>query len=67
MAPADRAAAKAVGGTDANPADLERIARLIAEGRLTVPIAARFPMGRIRDVVGPPDPRHVQGEVVIEP
>jgi NADPH:quinone reductase-like Zn-dependent oxidoreductase len=59
--------AKAVGGADAGRADLERIATLIADGRLTVPIAARYPIERVHDAVALQASRHVHGKVVIEP
>jgi NADPH:quinone reductase-like Zn-dependent oxidoreductase len=59
--------ARAVGGRDARPGDLERVAALIAAGRLTVPIAARFPIDRIHEAVALQASRHVRGKVVVEP
>ena len=57
--------ATATGGTDAEPGALEHIAALIAEGRLTVPIAARYPVEQIRDAVTFQAARHARGKVVI--
>ena len=59
--------AKATGGTDADRADLERVAALVADGRLTVPIAARYPMEQVREAVALQATRHVHGKVVVEP
>jgi NADPH:quinone reductase-like Zn-dependent oxidoreductase len=56
---------KAVGGRDAEPGALARIADLIAEGRLTVPIAARFSIDAIREAVALQATRHARGKVVI--
>ena len=60
-----RLGAKAVGGFDAEPGALQHLAGLIAQGRLTVPIAARFPIERIREAVTLQATRHVRGKVVI--
>jgi len=57
--------AKAVGGIDAEPGALARIAALIAQGRLTVPIAAQYPLEQIRDAVTFQATRHARGKVVI--
>jgi NADPH:quinone reductase-like Zn-dependent oxidoreductase len=59
--------ARAVGGQDATPNALDRIATLIAEGRLSVPIAASFPMARIREAVALQASGHVHGKVVVIP
>jgi NADPH:quinone reductase-like Zn-dependent oxidoreductase len=53
------------GGADASPADLERITDAILAGELTVPIAATFPIERIRDAVELQASRHVHGKIVI--
>ncbi|WP_306205026.1 NADP-dependent oxidoreductase [Actinoplanes sp. RD1] len=53
-------------GANAAPGALEEIARLIAAGRLRVPIAASFPVERIRDAVELQAGRHVHGKVVID-
>ena len=57
--------AKATGGINAEPGALEHIAALIAEGRFTVPIAARYPIEQIRDAVTFQAARHARGKVVI--
>jgi NADPH:quinone reductase-like Zn-dependent oxidoreductase len=53
------------GGSEADPADLNRITDAILTGRLTVPIAGTFPIERIRDAVALVAGRHVHGKVVI--
>jgi NADPH:quinone reductase-like Zn-dependent oxidoreductase len=57
--------AKAVGGRDAPPGSVERIAALISSGRLTVPILATYPLAQIRDAVRFQAGRHLNGKVVI--
>lgn len=57
--------AKAVGGVDAKPGTLKHIAELIADGRLTVPIAAQYPIEQIQDAVRFQATRHARGKVVI--
>lgn len=58
-------AVKAVGGTDAAPGTLARIADLVASGRLVVPIAARYPIEQVREAVTLQAGRHAHGKVVI--
>jgi NADPH:quinone reductase-like Zn-dependent oxidoreductase len=53
-------------GANAAPGALEKLARLIATGRLRVPIAARFPVEQIRTAVELQAGRHVKGKVVID-
>ncbi|WIX92056.1 NADP-dependent oxidoreductase [Amycolatopsis sp. DG1A-15b] len=53
-------------GANAAPGALEEIARLVAVGRLRVPIAASFPIERIRRAAELQAGRHVQGKVVID-
>ncbi|MEU8173253.1 NADP-dependent oxidoreductase [Microbispora hainanensis] len=56
---------RATGAVDA-PADaLEQITGAILAGRLTVPIAAAFPVEKIRDAVTLQAGRHVHGKVVV--
>lgn len=50
----------------AAPGALEEIARLVAAGRLRVPIAATFAVEQIRTAVGLQAGRHGQGKVVID-
>ena len=54
----------AVGGA-ATTADMDRITGAILAGRLTVPIAASFPIEKIRDAVALQNGRHVHGKIVI--
>jgi NADPH:quinone reductase-like Zn-dependent oxidoreductase len=53
-------------GADAAPGAIEEIARLVAAGRLRVPIAATFPVEQIRAAVELQAGRHVHGKVVID-
>ena len=53
-------------GANAAPGALEEVARLIAAGRLRVPIAASFPIEQIRAAVELRAGRHVHGKVVID-
>ena len=54
-----------VAGFQAAPGTLEHVAALIAEGKLRVPIAATFPIERVREAVALQASRHVQGKVVV--
>jgi NADPH:quinone reductase-like Zn-dependent oxidoreductase len=56
----------AANGANAAPGAIEEIARLVAAGRLRVPIAARFPVEQIRAAVELQAGRHVHGKVVID-
>jgi NADPH:quinone reductase-like Zn-dependent oxidoreductase len=56
---------RATGGADAEPGALARIARAVADGELTVPVAAVFPVERIREAVALQAGRHVHGKVVV--
>ena len=69
----DRAAAekygtKADGSAAAANADvLSELARLIAEGRLEVPIARTYPMGQVQEAYRELERRHTLGKIVLEP
>ncbi|KDN20400.1 NADP-dependent oxidoreductase [Amycolatopsis rifamycinica] len=56
---------RATGGADAEPGALTQIADAVAAGRLRVPVAAVFPVERIRDAVALQASRHVHGKVVV--
>lgn len=56
----------AANGADVAPGALDGIARLVAEGRLRVPLAAVFGVERIRDAVELQAGRHVHGKIVID-
>ncbi|WP_440107811.1 NADP-dependent oxidoreductase [Streptosporangium sp. H16] len=53
------------GGVDALPEELKRIADAIVAGEITVPIAATFPITRIREAVRLQAGRHVHGKIVV--
>ncbi|MEV6828031.1 NADP-dependent oxidoreductase [Amycolatopsis sp. NPDC051102] len=53
-------------GADAAPGTLAEIARLVAAGRLRVPIAATFPVEDIRRAAELQAGRHVHGKVVVD-
>jgi len=54
-----------VAGFQAVAGTLEYVAALIAEGKLKVPIAATYPIEKIREAVTRQASRHVQGKVVV--
>ncbi|MFO0600567.1 MAG: NADP-dependent oxidoreductase [Myxococcaceae bacterium] len=56
---------KTVAGFQAVEGTLERIAGLIADGKLEVPIAATYPLEKIREAVARQASRHVQGKIVV--
>ena len=56
---------KTTGGRDADAGALDRVAADVAQGRLTVPIAATYPIDRIVDAVSFQAGRHVRGKVVV--
>jgi NADPH:quinone reductase-like Zn-dependent oxidoreductase len=56
---------RATGGSDADPADLKRLTDAILDGRLTVPVAATFPIEQIREAAALLTGRHVHGKIVI--
>ncbi|WP_405559524.1 NADP-dependent oxidoreductase [Streptomyces sp. NBC_01180] len=53
-------------GANAAPDAVENIARLVAAGRLRVPLAATYPVEDIRAAVELQAARHVRGKVVID-
>ncbi|WP_086683426.1 zinc-binding dehydrogenase, partial [Amycolatopsis pretoriensis] len=56
----------AANGANAAPGALAEIARLVAAGRLRVPIAASFPIERIRHAAELQAGRHVHGKIVVD-
>jgi NADPH:quinone reductase-like Zn-dependent oxidoreductase len=56
---------RATGGIDAAPGAMERITDAILAGTITVPIAAAFPIEKIRDAVTLQAGGHVHGKVVV--
>ncbi|WP_369224347.1 zinc-binding dehydrogenase [Streptomyces sp. R39] len=56
---------RATGAFDAAPDAMGQITDAILADELTVPIAVRFPVGKIRDAVALQAGRHVHGKVVV--
>ncbi|WP_019929772.1 NADP-dependent oxidoreductase [Nocardia sp. BMG111209] len=56
----------AANGANAAPGALPEIARLVAAGRLRVPVAASFPVEQIRHAARVQADRHVHGKLVID-
>jgi NADPH:quinone reductase-like Zn-dependent oxidoreductase len=58
---------RATGGAEADYGAMDRITDAILAGRITVPVAATFPIEQTRDAVTLQAGRHVHGKVVITP
>ena len=56
---------RSTGAFDAGPDALERITDAILAGKLTVPIAAVFPIEQLRDAVTVQAARHVHGKIAV--
>ncbi|WP_217167856.1 NADP-dependent oxidoreductase [Streptomyces sp. AC512_CC834] len=56
---------RATGGFNARPEDLGRIADAVAAGEITVPIAATYPIDRLREAVELQAQRHAHGKIVV--
>jgi NADPH:quinone reductase-like Zn-dependent oxidoreductase len=56
---------RATGAHDASPDALRRITDAMLADRITVPIAASFPIEQIRDAVTEQTGRHVHGKIVV--
>jgi NADPH:quinone reductase-like Zn-dependent oxidoreductase len=66
FAAAESVGAHAVGGADASTASvLAELAELIATGELTVPIAATYPLDRVREAYTELAKRHTRGKIVL--
>ncbi|GAA2442863.1 NADP-dependent oxidoreductase [Agromyces soli] len=59
------AGVRSVNGSDAHPGDLGRLLALVAEGRLTVPIAGVYPIERFAEAIAQQRSRHVRGKVAV--
>jgi NADPH2:quinone reductase len=46
---------------------LAELAQLIADGRLEIPIAGAYPLGRVRDAYRELEQRHTLGKIVLHP
>ncbi|GAA3124527.1 zinc-binding dehydrogenase [Nonomuraea salmonea] len=55
----------AANGATATPSDLAELARLVATGEIRMPIAATFPVDKIREATELQAARHVRGKIVI--
>jgi len=54
-----------VGGGGKNSEDLARLARLVADGIIALPIAATFPLAEVRAAYELLDSRHLRGKIVL--
>jgi len=60
--------AKTEGSSDAStPEVLAEIADLVVTGRIEVPIAATYPLDRVRDAYTELEKRHTRGKIVLVP
>lgn len=46
---------------------LGKLAGLVASGELTIPIAASYPLDRVRDAYAALEQRHTRGKIVLVP
>ncbi len=65
MGPNPPGGVRATGGFDAAPDALQQVTDAILAGQLTVPVAAAFPVEKIRDAVTMQAGRNVHGKVVV--
>ncbi|MFC8083141.1 NADP-dependent oxidoreductase [Streptomyces sp. NPDC057340] len=65
-APNPPAGVHATGGANALPEDLQRITDALVAGKLTVPIAATFPVEEIQEAVRLQAGRRVHGKIVVK-
>jgi NADPH:quinone reductase-like Zn-dependent oxidoreductase len=56
---------RATGGAEAKLDDMARLTDAILAGKITVPIAATFPIEHIRQAVTFQAGRHVHGKIVV--
>lgn len=54
-----------VGGGGKNSADLARLARLVADGTIVLPIAATYPLAEVRTAYEQLETRHLRGKIVL--
>lgn len=60
--------AKAQGSGDASSTEvLEEVAKLVASGEIEIPIAATYPLERVRDAFAELEERHTHGKIVLIP
>ncbi|WP_285723985.1 NADP-dependent oxidoreductase [Psychromicrobium xiongbiense] len=58
--------ARAVGGAQANNADLVDLAQLVAEGEIQLPIDSRYPLAEVREAYAHAKGGHLRGKILIE-
>ena len=60
--------AKTAGSIDGSTREvLTELAGLLATGRITLPIAAQYPLDRIQDAFAELEQRHTHGKIVLVP
>ncbi|MEV4168398.1 zinc-binding dehydrogenase [Nonomuraea sp. NPDC049709] len=65
---AEKHGVHAVGGSAASTAEvLAALAELLGTGRLELPIAATYPLTRVRDAYRELERRHTRGKIVLIP
>ncbi|HZS38034.1 MAG TPA: NADP-dependent oxidoreductase, partial [Polyangia bacterium] len=66
FAAAQKHGAKTQGTTEVGSADaLGKLAALVADGKVEVPIAARYPLDQVRDAYRELEKRHTRGKIVL--
>lgn len=50
-----------------SPETLAEVAQLVADGRVEIPIAATYPLDRVRDAYEDLARRHTRGKIVLHP
>ena len=65
---AHKLGAKAEGSVDASTTDvLAEMAALVASGQIEIPIAATYPLDKVRDAFAALEERHTHGKIVLAP
>jgi NADPH2:quinone reductase len=65
---AQEVGAKTAGSADAATTDvLSELAGLVASGQIEIPIAATYPLERVRDAFAEVEQRHTRGKIVLTP
>ena len=60
--------AKTAGSVDGSTREvLTELAELLADGRITIPIAAQYPLDRVQDAFAELEQRHTHGKIVLVP
>ena len=65
---AQEVGAKTEGSGDASTTEvLSQMAELVAAGQIEIPIAATYPLDRVRDAYAELEQRHTRGKIVLVP